>query len=101
MNCTIHVAKQRSYSATLFSQMQNAGFLMTGLIYYESSMSPVVKKSVFRVLDQVQHKLGCTATEASNLGSRRIVLCSEIKGADQLHDCKIQVFFLKTWLVYC
>ena len=49
-----------------------------------------MRKLVFRVSDQVRHKLGCTAIEdgqrleISDLGSRGIVLCSENKGADQL-----------------
>ena len=43
-------------------------------------MSPVVRKPVFGVSDQVQHKPGCTATEDCkwleilDLGSGRIVL---------------------------
>ena len=50
-----------------------------------------MRKPVFGVSDQVQHKPGCTGTEdgqsleISDLGSRGIILsCSENKGADQL-----------------
>ena len=51
-----------------------------------------MRKPVFGVSDQVRHKPGCSTTEdgsrliISDLGSRGIVeLCSENKGADQLH----------------
>ena len=45
-----------------------------------NNMSLVVRKPVFRVFDQVRHKLGCTATEdgwrleISDFRSRGIVL---------------------------
>ena len=48
-------------------------------------MSLVVRKPVFRVSDQVQHKLDCTATEdgerleISDLSSRGIVLSVQRK----------------------
>ena len=52
-----------------------------------------MRKLVFEVFDQVQHKPGCTATEEglrleiSDLGSRGTVLpVSENKGADQLRS---------------
>ena len=69
-----------------------------------------MRKPVFGVSVQVQNKPGCTATENGkkleilDLESRRIVLCSEKKGADQLCNyctadlhlcfciCKKQVF---------
>ena len=50
-----------------------------------------MRKSVFVVSDQVRHNPGCTATEdsyrleISDLESRGILLCSENKGADQIH----------------
>ena len=52
-----------------------------------------MRKCIFRVFDQVRHKTGCTATEDGysvenlDLGNRGIVyvLCSENRGADQLH----------------
>ena len=54
---------------------------MLRLVYEKlAELSPFTKKSVFRVSDQVEHKLGCTATgggqrlDISYLGSREIVL---------------------------
>ena len=50
-----------------------------------------MRKPVFGVSDQVRHNPGCTATEdgyrleISDLESRVILLCSENKGADQIH----------------
>ena len=44
-------------------------------------MSSIIRKPVFGVSDQVQHKPGCTTTENSkrlefsDLGSRGVVLC--------------------------
>ena len=38
-------------------------------------MSRFMRKPVFGVSDQVQHKSGCTATEASNFGFRKFFVC--------------------------
>ena len=65
-------------------------------------MRHVTTKPVFGISDQVQHKLGCSATEDglrlefSDLGSRRIVLCSENKAADQL--CSYRAADLRLFL---
>ena len=56
------------------------------IILDSAEICRVGRKPVFRVSDQVQHKLGYTATEygqrlkISDLESRGIVLCSASKG---------------------
>ena len=67
---------------------------------------PCHEKTNILVSDQVQHKPGCTATEATEDGERLEIsdletveglyyLCSENKGADQLRGhriCEMLVF---------
>ena len=67
--------------------------------HHKINESLIVRKMVFRVIDQVRHKLGCAVTEESqifeilDLRSRKIFLCSVNKGANQLCKSAVQLLY--------